>query len=218
MPLMAAPQQTSQGACRVVAFALLQAVSSFADTRCIGHQDCSQQGTSWTSLWYVWLILLTVFLLLMCGIGASCVKFCCRTKRPPAQPFPPRSHDLTVIPMDHDSTPHSTVTSYSSIQFPQHFLHPMPFRDADRNLGSPPAYSLYAIEMPPSYDEAIKMAKPCTKTLVVGQEVEENSSQPAVPEEPIQPSTLHEMPDSCSEPVHPESGLPEVSPQEQPQL
>ncbi|KAJ6658810.1 hypothetical protein lerEdw1_019732 [Lerista edwardsae] len=214
---MAAVQQISNSIFRLVAFALLQAAPSFAQSRCAGPQDCSQPGTSWTSLWYVWLILLTVFMLLMCGIGASCVKFCCRTKRPPAQPFPPHVHDLTVIPMDHDSTAHSTVTSYSSVQFPQNFLHPLSFREPDRNLGSPPAYSLYAIEMPPSYEEAIKMAKPCTKTLAVGQEVQENSSQPAAPEDHSQPSTLHEIPDSCPESVHPEPGLPEVSAQEQPQ-
>ncbi|KFP10542.1 Transmembrane protein 52, partial [Egretta garzetta] len=66
--------------------------------------------SDWTSLWYVWLILLTVFLLLFCGITASCIKFCCRKKRPPVETFPRHPYDLTVTPIDSDSTAHSTVT------------------------------------------------------------------------------------------------------------
>ncbi|NXX23778.1 TMM52 protein, partial [Podargus strigoides] len=66
--------------------------------------------SDWTSLWYVWLILLTVFLLLSCGIIASCIKFCCQKKRPPVETFPRHPCDLTVIAIDSDSTAHSTVT------------------------------------------------------------------------------------------------------------
>ncbi|XP_054857817.1 transmembrane protein 52 [Eublepharis macularius] len=199
--------------------ALLQAMPSLAEI-CSDHslQDCSQQGASWTSLWYVWLILLTVFLLLMCGIGASCVKFCCRKKRPPVQTFPPQAHDLTAIPIDHDSTAHSTVTSYSSVQYPQSISLPMSFREMDRNLVNPPAYSLYAIDLPPSYDEAIKMAKPCIETPFVGQKFGENTSQSVVQEEQNQPQTSPEMSNSSPEIVQPGSQLPEASTQEQPEL
>uniref|UniRef100_A0A674KEV8 Transmembrane protein 52 n=1 Tax=Terrapene triunguis TaxID=2587831 RepID=A0A674KEV8_9SAUR len=115
------------------------------------------------------LILLTVFMLLLCGITASCVKFCCRKKRPPVQTFPRRPYDMTVIAVDGDSTAHSTVTSYSSFQYPQ--STPLPFGDMDRSTMSPPAYSLYAMELPPSYDEAIKMAKPYIETVLVGQKL-----------------------------------------------
>ncbi|KFQ20295.1 Transmembrane protein 52, partial [Mesitornis unicolor] len=66
--------------------------------------------SSWTSLWYVWLILLTLFLLLLCGIAASCIKFCCWKKRLPVETFPRHPYDLTVIAIDSDSTAHSTVT------------------------------------------------------------------------------------------------------------
>ncbi|NXE09465.1 TMM52 protein, partial [Lophotis ruficrista] len=66
--------------------------------------------SNWTSLWYVWLILLTVFLLLLCGITASCMKFCCRKKRPPVAILPGHPYDLTVIAMDRDGTARSTVT------------------------------------------------------------------------------------------------------------
>ncbi|KFW10828.1 Transmembrane protein 52, partial [Fulmarus glacialis] len=66
--------------------------------------------SNWTSLWYVWLILLTVFLLLLCGITASCIKFCCWKKRPPVETFSRHPYDLTVIAIDSDSTAHSTVT------------------------------------------------------------------------------------------------------------
>ncbi|XP_077168083.1 transmembrane protein 52 isoform X2 [Paroedura picta] len=166
--------------------AALQVKPSVASIRCEGHslQECAQQTGSWTSLW---LIMLTVFLLLMCGIGASCVKFCCRKKRPPVQNFPPQGHDLTAIPMDHDSTAHSTVTSYSSVQYPQSIMLPLSFREIDRSLMNPPAYSLYAIELPPSYDEAIKMAKPCIETPMTGQKPDKNASSPVAAEEPNQP-------------------------------
>lgn len=54
------------------------------------------------------LILLTVFLLLLCGITASCIKCCCRRKRPPVESFSRHPHDLTAT--DSESTAHSTVT------------------------------------------------------------------------------------------------------------
>ncbi|NXJ77872.1 TMM52 protein, partial [Trogon melanurus] len=66
--------------------------------------------SDWTSLWYVWLILLTVFLLLLCGIAGSCIKFCCQKKRFPVETFPRHPCDLTVAAADSDSTTHSTVT------------------------------------------------------------------------------------------------------------
>lgn len=56
------------------------------------------------------LILLTMFMLLLCGITASCIKFCCQKKRPPVQPFPRHPYDLTGVAIDSDSTAHSTVT------------------------------------------------------------------------------------------------------------
>ncbi|XP_063001608.1 transmembrane protein 52 [Elgaria multicarinata webbii] len=205
---MAAAQRASDVCRKLFLLVLLQAVPSFAQTHCTGHKECPPQGPSWTGLWYVWLILLTVFLLLMCGIGASCVKFCCRKKRPPIQTFPPHAHDLTVIPMDHDSTAHSTVTSYSSLQYPQSFPLSLPFREADRNMASPPAYSLYAIEMPPSYDEAVRMAKPCVETPFVGQKLADASSEPAAPEEPNPSPTL---PEATPEVVPEDSGVPEGS-------
>ncbi|XP_003230669.3 transmembrane protein 52 [Anolis carolinensis] len=190
-------------------------VPSFAETFCKNPQECTQQGTSWTSLWYVWLILLAVFLLLMCGIGASCVKFCCRKKRPPTQPFPPQTHDLTIVPMDHDSTAHSTVTSYSSVQYPGSFPIPFPFREVDRGMSSPPAYSLYAIEMPPSYDEAVRMAKPSVETLFVGWKVAGGATEQTSHEEAHEPQALPLS--QCSSPdVIAESSDVEASTQAQP--
>ncbi|KAM4650482.1 transmembrane protein 52 [Discoglossus pictus] len=121
-----------------------------------GRKDCSQGTSSWVNLWYVWLILVTIILLLLCGTMASCIKFCCKKKKPPVQEFPTHPYEVTVIAIDNDSTIHSTVTSYSSVQYPHMFAFP----DPDRSAMSPPAYSLYAMELPPAYEEAIKMAKP----------------------------------------------------------
>ncbi|XP_010126861.1 PREDICTED: transmembrane protein 52 [Chlamydotis macqueenii] len=115
--------------------------------------------SNWTSLWYVWLILLTVFLLLLCGITANCMKFCCRKKRPPVAILPRHPYDLTVTAIDRDSTARSTLTSYSSLQYPLSAPIPAISVDMDKNTMSLPAYSLYAMELPPSYDEAVQMGK-----------------------------------------------------------
>lgn len=109
------------------------------------------------------LILLAVLLLLLCGVTAGCVRFCCLRKQAQAQPHLPPARqpcDLAVIPMDSDSPVHSTVTSYSSVQYPLGMQLPVPFGELDPDSMAPPAYSLYAPEPPPSYDEAVKMAKP----------------------------------------------------------
>ncbi|KAF4793523.1 hypothetical protein TURU_110616 [Turdus rufiventris] len=105
------------------------------------------------------LILLLVFLLLLCGVSASCIRFCCRKKRLPVETFPRHPCDLAAIGIDSDSTAHSTVTSYSSWQYPPSVQIPLVFVDMDKNTVSPPAYSLYAMDLPPSYDEAVQMGK-----------------------------------------------------------
>ncbi|KAF0880678.1 CFA74 protein, partial [Crocuta crocuta] len=109
------------------------------------------------------LILLAVLLLLLCGVTASCVRFCCLRKRAhtePHLPATPQPSGLTVSPTDSDSTVHSTVTSYSSVQYPLSTRLPLPFGELDLDSMTPPAYSPYAPELPPSYEEAVKMAKP----------------------------------------------------------
>ncbi|XP_042557887.1 transmembrane protein 52 isoform X2 [Dipodomys spectabilis] len=105
------------------------------------------------------LVLLTLLLLLLCGVTASCVRFCClrkhmhpQTHLPPA--WPPC--DPMGIPGDSDSPAHSTVTSYSSVQYPLGTLLPLSFGELDLDSIAPPAYSLCVPELPPSYDEAIK--------------------------------------------------------------
>ncbi|XP_036918062.1 transmembrane protein 52 isoform X1 [Sturnira hondurensis] len=135
--------------------------------QCCCPRRCPPQAR-WSSLWHVGLILLAVLLLLLCGVTASCVRFCCLRKRAHAQPHlpsRPQPCDLTFIPVDSDSPVHSTVTfcfpaAYSSVQYPLGMRLPLPFGELDLDSMSPPAYSLYALELPPSYDEAVKMAKP----------------------------------------------------------
>ncbi|XP_058993262.1 transmembrane protein 52 [Mustela lutreola] len=133
-----------------------------ACSRCRRPRRCPPQAR-WSSLWYVGLILLAVLLLLLCGVTASCVRFCCLRKRVHSRPHlppTPQPCDLTVSPVDSDSPVHSTVTSYSSVQYPLGVRLPLPFGDLDFDSMTPPAYSLYAPELPPSYEEAVKMAKP----------------------------------------------------------
>ncbi|XP_006885996.1 PREDICTED: transmembrane protein 52 [Elephantulus edwardii] len=141
---------------------LPQVALGFTDSSCDNSDQCPPQAR-WSSLWHVGLILLAVLLLLLCAVTASCVRFCCLRKQAQAQPhlLPPRqSCDLTIIPVDSDSPVHSTVTSYSSVQYPLVMRLPMPFGDLDSDTMSPPAYSLYVLDLPPSYEEAVKTVKP----------------------------------------------------------
>ncbi|XP_071076926.1 transmembrane protein 52 isoform X2 [Desmodus rotundus] len=91
---------------------LPQVTLSFSDRSCDASDQCPPQAR-WSSLWHVGLILLAVLLLLLCGVTASCVRFCCLRKRAHAQPHlpsRPQPCDLTFIPVDSDSPVHSTVT------------------------------------------------------------------------------------------------------------
>lgn len=171
-----------------------------AEKDCRKSAQCPKEETNWTNLWYVWLILLTIFLLLLCGIVVSCVKFCCRRTKRPTQPQLQHPCEVTVIPVDNDSTVHSTihstVTSYSSVQYPHLFA----FAEMDRGALSPPAYSLYAMEMPPAYEEAIKMSAPATdapSTMSAVQKLEDIPEH-AAPELDEQPGD--EVPPSYEEP------------------
>ncbi|XP_048449721.1 transmembrane protein 52-like, partial [Rhincodon typus] len=112
--------------------------------------------STWTSLWYVWLILLTIFLLLVCGVLASCVK-CCRRNKPQVPAFPARPYEVTVIAFENDNTIHSTVSTNGPLQYISANRNSIPFQESTL---PPPPYSLYAIETPPPYDLALKMAKP----------------------------------------------------------
>ncbi|XP_012589988.1 PREDICTED: transmembrane protein 52 [Condylura cristata] len=145
----------------------IEVALGFAEGSCDPSEQCPAQAR-WSSLWHVGLVLLAVVLLLLCGVTASCVRFCCLRKRVHAQAhLSPalRPCDLTAIPMDSDSPVHSTVTSYSSIQDPLGLRMPLPSGELDLDSMTPPAYSLYALELPPSYDEAIRMAKPRQQAL-----------------------------------------------------
>ncbi|XP_074190368.1 transmembrane protein 52 isoform X3 [Rhinolophus sinicus] len=130
---------------------LLQVALGFAESSCDPSDQCRRPRrcppqARWSSLWHV-----------------GCVRFCCLRKRAHTQshlPSAPQPCDLTVIPVDSDSPVHSTVTSYSSVQLPLGMRLSLPCGELDLDSMTPPAYSLYAPELPPSYEEAVKMAKP----------------------------------------------------------
>ncbi|XP_057639773.1 transmembrane protein 52 isoform X3 [Chionomys nivalis] len=84
--------------------------------QCRCPRRCPPQAR-WSSLWHVGLILLAIFLMLLCGVTASCVRFCCLRKQPHTQTHMPPAWqpcDLTAIPVDSDSPAHSTVTCLES--------------------------------------------------------------------------------------------------------
>ncbi|KAM6236726.1 transmembrane protein 52 isoform 2-T4 [Spheniscus humboldti] len=169
--------------------------------------------SNWTNLW---LILLGIFLLLLCGITASCIKFCCRKKRPPVETFSRHPYDLTVIAIDGDSTAHSTVTSYSSLQYPLSAPINSIFVDMDKNTVSPPAYSLYAMELPPSYDEAVQMGKQYIEVAQISQKLNDIPAQVT----PGGPSPIQYSPDTINRDpaTQANSENSEDATQEQPQL
>ncbi|XP_040590878.1 transmembrane protein 52 isoform X2 [Mesocricetus auratus] len=126
--------------------------------QCRCPRRCPPQAR-WSSLW---LILLAILLMLLCGVTASCVRFCCLRKQPHTQTHMPPAWqpcDLTAAPVDSDSPTHSTVTSYSSVQYPLGMWLPLSFGEPDPESMVPPTYSLCASELPPSYEEAVKMTK-----------------------------------------------------------
>ncbi|XP_043918073.1 transmembrane protein 52 [Protopterus annectens] len=124
---------------------------------------CNQGSSSWVSMWYVWLILLAIFAFLSCGIAISCIKFCCKKKKTPAQAFP-RPYEVTIISIDDESSIASSA--YNSLHYPS-VAHPnLPVGDMESVLVPPPPYRLYASELPPSYDEAIHMGKPTSMSVV----------------------------------------------------
>lgn len=57
------------------------------------------------------------------------------------------------------TNPSWVPAAYSSVQCPLGMQLPLPFGELDLDSTTPPAYSLYAPEPPPSYEEAIKMTK-----------------------------------------------------------
>ncbi|KAB0343533.1 hypothetical protein FD754_020459 [Muntiacus muntjak] len=145
---------------------LPQVALGFVEGSCDPSGQCPPQAR-WSSLWHVGLILLTALLLLLCGVSASCVRFCHLRKRAHTQPHlspAPEPCDLTAIPVDSDSPVHSTVTSYSSVQCPLSMQLPLPFGELDLDSTTPPAYSLYAPE-PPSHLPPCNPASPGTSCL-----------------------------------------------------
>ncbi|XP_039732857.1 transmembrane protein 52 isoform X3 [Pteropus medius] len=112
---MSAGPSASRGLLQLLLPLLLlpQVALGFADGSCDPSDQCPPQAR-WSSLWHVGLILLAVLLLLLCGVTASCVRFCCLRKRAHTQPHLPSAPqlcDLTIVPVDSDSPAHSTVTS-----------------------------------------------------------------------------------------------------------
>nr|XP_015192722.1 PREDICTED: transmembrane protein 52 isoform X1 [Lepisosteus oculatus] len=131
-----------------------------ADRRCDGPSECPNSGVDWSRLWYVWLILMVVSAMLVCGVIASCVRCCCRTRKPPSPTFAGHPFEVTVVSVENENTTQSisTVSSYSVIPHRPGSLLPLPFRPEAGTSTSPPPYNLYALEIaPPAYEEALKM-------------------------------------------------------------
>ncbi|KAM5162050.1 transmembrane protein 52 isoform 4-T4 [Callospermophilus lateralis] len=111
-----------------------------ADRSCDPSDQCPSQAR-WSSLWHVGLILLAVLLLLLCGVTASCVRFCCLRKQVHTQThLPPvwQPCDLTVIPVDSDSPVHSTVTSCMHLSCHPPMMRPSRWQNPEKRSRPPP--------------------------------------------------------------------------------
>nr|KAF6508677.1 transmembrane protein 52 [Rousettus aegyptiacus] len=118
---------------------LPQVALGFADGSCDPSDQCPPQAR-WSSLWHVGLILLAVLLLLLCGVTASCVRFCCLRKRAHTQPHlpsAPQPCDLTIVPVDSDSPAHSTVTSSAPLSCRPPMMRLSGWPNPDRKSHSP---------------------------------------------------------------------------------
>ncbi|XP_015356991.2 transmembrane protein 52 isoform X4 [Marmota marmota marmota] len=147
---------------------LPQVALGSADRSCDPSDQCPSQAR-WSSLWHVgWLghswpqgaaawwprvslvvglaplarlILLAVLLLLLCGVTASCVRFCCLRKQVHTQTHLPPAWqpcDLTVIPVDSDSPVHSTVTSYMHLSCHPPMMRPSRWQNPEKRSWPPP--------------------------------------------------------------------------------
>lgn len=68
-------------------------------------------------------------------------------------------------------------TAYSSFQYPPSAPIPSIFVGMDRSPVSPPAYSPYAMDLPPSYDEAVQMGKQHIEVALVSQKLSDIPGQ-----------------------------------------
>lgn len=59
----------------------------------------------------------------------------------------------------HVYKPTLVPAAYSSVQYPLGMRLPLYFGEPDPDSVVPPTYSLYPTELPPSYDEVVKMIK-----------------------------------------------------------
>ncbi|XP_069774357.1 transmembrane protein 52-like [Narcine bancroftii] len=121
-----------------------------------GRGENGSCSSHWSRLWYVWMILLTVFILLACGVLASCLK-CYRRAKSQRPTFATRPYEVSVINIENDST-------ISRDHSQQHILptdrNHIPFHEPTQLAFLPPSYSFCASENPPTYEMALKMAKP----------------------------------------------------------
>ncbi|XP_062889030.1 transmembrane protein 52-like [Mobula hypostoma] len=123
--------------------------------KCGEDQEPDRCHLHWSNLWYVWVILLTVLLLLLCGATVSCIK-CCKRSKPQNPSFANRPCEVTVIAIDNDHT----ISQNSSLQYISAGRNHVPFQDTAQYMLPPPPYSLCAVDNPPTYEMALNMEKP----------------------------------------------------------
>nr|XP_034953106.1 transmembrane protein 52B [Zootoca vivipara] len=145
-------------ASRVVAISALTCLSRIPQVTpqesCSGTDHCFSQN--WVHLWYIWLVVVMVGLLLLCGLVSVCVRYCCLHCHPAGEDANSQPYEVTVIAFDHDSTLQSTVTSFHSVFGPA----------ARRTLAVAHSHSVLpaihypaGMETPPIYEEAVHMSR-----------------------------------------------------------
>ncbi|XP_077777233.1 transmembrane protein 52B isoform X1 [Podarcis muralis] len=147
---------------RVVAISALTCLSQIPQVTlqesCSGTdhspQSCSSQN--WVHLWYIWLVVVMVALLLLCGLVSVCVRYCCLHCHPAGEDDNSQPYEVTVIAFDHDSTLQSTITSFHSVFGP---AARRMLAVAHSHSVFPPIHYPAGMETPPIYEEAVHMSR-----------------------------------------------------------
>ncbi|XP_061486274.1 transmembrane protein 52B [Rhineura floridana] len=160
---------------RVVTISALTCLSQIPQVTlqdsCSDADQCSD--TKWLHLWYIWLVVVIGGLLLLCGLVSVCVRCCCLNCHPVGEDTSSQPYEVTVIAFDHDSTLHSTITSFHSVFGPA----------ARRVLAVAHSHSVVPaihaeMETPPIHEEAVHMSR-----FTVARSGEQAPDFESVPEE-----------------------------------
>ncbi|KAM4819728.1 transmembrane protein 52B [Thomomys bottae] len=147
-----------------------------------GEESCGSSEhcvtTDWVHLWYIWLLVVTGALLLLCGLTSACLRCCLNHQRRLEDGAPP-PYEVTVIAFDQDSTLQNTISSLQSVFGPA-ARRILAVAHSHTSLAQLPS----CLDTLPGYEEALHMTR-----FTVARCGQKTPDLPTVPEEKQLPST-----------------------------